>query len=87
MNRVLDGGSNLKKIRFDMKIFEKCRDVYNKKHNRIHYFYDDIFETNAERILKTTMADVVSECDLNFMKMLSDALIRKTKKNVTFRGC
>ena len=87
MNRVLGDGSNLKKIRFDIKIFEKCRGVYNKKHNRTHCFYNDIFEINIERILKTTMTDVVSGCDLNFMKMLSDALIRKTKENMILRGC
>ena len=75
MNRMLDDENSLKKIRFDMKIFEKYRDVYNKKHNQIHYFYNDMFETNVEKISKTTMINVVSECDLNSMKMLFDALI------------
>ena len=30
------------------------------------------------------MIDVISKCDLNFMKMLFDALIRKIKENVIF---
>ena len=65
-----------------MKIFEECRDVYDKKHNRTHYFYDDMFETNVERISKTTITNVISGCDLNLMKMLFNALIRKIKKNM-----
>ena len=84
---MLDNENNLKKIRLNMKIFKRCRDVYDKKHNRTHCFYNDIFETNAERIPKTTITNVVSGCDLNLMKMLSDALIRKTKENVTLRDC
>ena len=34
-----------------------------------------MLETNVERILKTTITDVISESDLNFMKVLFDALI------------
>ena len=87
MNRMLDDESSLKRIRFNIKIFKRYRDVYDKKHNRTHCFYDDMFETNIERILKTTITDVISECDLNPIKMLFNALIRKTKKNMIFRGC
>ena len=84
---MLDDESNLKKIRLNMKIFKKYRDVYNKKHNRTYCFYNDMFKINVERISKTTVIDVVSECDLDLIKVLSDALIRKTKKNVALRGC
>ena len=87
MNRMLDDGNSLKKIRFNMKIFKEYRDVYDKKHNRIHCFYNDMFEINVERILKTMMTDVVLGCDLNFIKVLFDILIRKTRENVTLRGC
>ena len=87
MNRMLDGGNNLKKIRLNMKIFKRYRDVYDKKHNRTHYFYNDMFETNIERISKTTITNIISKYDLNSMKVLSDALIRKTKENIIFKDC
>ena len=70
-----------------MKIFKRYRDVYNKKHNQTHCFYNDIFEINIKKISKTTMINVISKCDLNFMKVLFDALIRKIKENMTLRGC
>ena len=87
MNRMLDNESNLKRIRLNMKIFERYRDVYDKKHDRTHCFYNDMFKISVEKISKTTMINVVSGCDLDFMKMLSDALVRKIKENVTLRGC
>ena len=34
-----------------------------------------MFETNVERILKTMIIDVILKSDLNFMKVLFDALI------------
>ena len=86
MNRIFDNGSSLRRIRFDIKIFEKNCDVFDKKHDRIHRFYDDIFETSVERISKMTMTNVVLKCNLNLMKMLFNALIWKVKKNVTFEG-
>ena len=46
-----------------------------------------MFETSVERISKTIMINVISECDLNLIKVLFDALIRKIKKNVTLEGC
>ena len=79
--------SNLKRVRFNMKSFERNWDIYDEKHNRTHRSYDDMLETSVEKILKTTMIDVISESGLNFMKMLFDALIREIKKNVTFEGC
>ena len=65
----------MRRIRFDIKIFEKNCDVFDKKHDRIHRFYDDIFETSVERISKMTMTNVVLKCNLNLMKMLFNALI------------
>ena len=75
MNRMFDDGNSLKKIRFNMKIFEKNRDIFNEKHNRTHRLHNDIFESNIERILKTIMTDVILKSGLNFMKELFDALI------------
>ena len=72
---MFDGESSLRRIRFNIKIFKKSYDVFDKKHNRIYHFYNDIFETSAERISKTTMINVVSRCNLNFIKMLFDVLI------------
>ena len=46
-----------------------------------------MFEPNAKRTPKTTMIDIISGCDLNFMKVLFDALIREIKANVTFGNC
>ena len=84
---MFDDGDNLKKIRLDIRVFKENRDIYDKKHNRNHRIYDNMSKSNVKRISKATMTNVISECDLNFMKMLFNALIRKTKKNVTLRGC
>ena len=46
-----------------------------------------MFEINVEKILKITIIDVISKCDLNLMKMLFNVLIRKVKENVTFERC
>ena len=72
---MLDNGDSLKKIRFNMKFFEKNKCIFDEKHNRTHYFFNDIFDTNVERILKTTMINVISESGLNLIKVLFDALI------------
>ena len=72
---MLDDGGNLKKIRFNIKIFKRNKSIFDEKHNRIHRLYDDMFNINVERISKTTMTDVISESGLNFMKVLFDALI------------
>ena len=72
---MLDNGDNLKKIRFNMKIFKKNKNIFNEKHNRTHRLYNDIFDTNIERISKTTITNVISKSDLNLIKMLFDALI------------
>ena len=87
MNRMFDNENNLKRIRLDMKIFKRSYDVFDKKHDRIYHLYDDMSEINVERISKTTMIDVISECNLNLMKILFDVLIWKVKKNVIFGGC
>ena len=83
MNRVLGDGSNLKRVYFDIKSFEGNWDICDEKHNRTHRFYNDMFETNVERILKTMIIDVILKSDLNFMKVLFDALIWETKKKMT----
>ena len=80
---MLDDESNLKRICFNMKSFEKNWDIYNEKHNRIYRFHNDMLETNVERILKMIMINVISGSDLNSMKVLFDALVWEIGKNVT----
>ena len=75
MNQMLDSGGSLKKIRLNMKIFKRNKSIFDEKHNRTHYLYNNIFDTNVERISKIIMINVISESDLNFIKMLFDALI------------
>ena len=72
---MLDNEDNLKRIRFNMKIFKENRNIFDEKHNRTYRFYNNTFNINVERISKITMINVISKSDLNFMKMLFDVLI------------
>ena len=58
-----------------MKIFEKNKCIFDEKHDRTHHFYNDMPDTNVERILKITIINVISKSGLNLMKVLFDALI------------
>ena len=82
---MFDDENNLRRVRFNIKIFEKNWDICDEKHNRIYRFYNDMLETNVERILKTMMINVISGSDLNFMKMLFDVLIWEIKKKCDFQ--
>ena len=75
MNQMLDDEDNLKKIHLNMKIFRGNKNIFDEKHNRTHRLYNDMFDTDIERISKTIIIDVISESGLNLMKVLFDALI------------
>ena len=46
-----------------------------------------MLETNIERISKTTITNVISGCDLNFIKILFDVLIQKVREDVALERC
>ena len=72
---MLDSENNLKKIRLNMRIFKRNKNIFDEKHNRTHRLYNDMFDINVEKTSKTIMINVISKSGLNFMKMLFDALI------------
>ena len=62
---MLDDGDSLKKIRLNMKIFERNKCIFDEKHNRIHRFYNDIFDISVERTSKIKIINVISKSDLD----------------------
>ena len=59
-----------------MRFLKKCESISNKKYNRAYRLYSDISKISVERVIEIKIIDTILRDRLNFIKRLSDVLIR-----------